>query len=123
MSQLSLEQTGVPTQPETKMTKRQRFSLELIGAAGNLPSEDLGRALHDLRFRDSNEKGGHPDTRTCPFCQAEGASMGSRLRELGLVRMRKDRGWYVPGRERATDDPPAPRDPDAYDPESAEIPF
>lgn len=111
MSQLSIEGTGIPTPPETRLTKRQRFALELIGQLGYMTSEELGASLHEYR-------GAHPATRTCTFCRPEGAHMGASLREKGLVRMKRDRGWYVVGLEA-----PRPSGPSAQLGPDDDLPF
>lgn len=106
---------GPATPPDLKLTKRQRFAFELL-ARVPLSSEGLGAALHEYR-------GVHPATKSCRWCQPEGAGMGARLRELGLVRLARNLSvWYLveQGRPEAS---PAPTAEGSYDPSSAEIPF
>ncbi len=106
---------GPATPPELKLTKRQRFALEFV-AHKPVSSEDLGAALHEYR-------GAHPVQRPCHWCKAEGSGMGSRLRELGLVKFARNLGvWYLVEQGR----PAAPREAageGVYDPASSEIPF
>lgn len=112
MTQMALDGTGVPTPPDVKLTKRQRFALELIGRLGYVSSEQLGSALHEYRSA-------HRATTACTFCRPEGAAMGASLREKGLVRLKRAKGWYVVGEK-----PPAvPVPAGAYDPSTAPIPY
>jgi len=86
--QLALAETGVATPPELRLTRRQRFALEFI-AQKACSSEDLGAALHE--YRDA-----HSVTSGCQFCRPEGAAMGARLRQFGLVRWSRKLGvWYL----------------------------
>lgn len=79
---------GPATPPDLHLTKRQRFALEFI-ARRPVSSEELGAALHEYR-------GSHPAQRPCRWCQGEGAGMGSRLREDGLVRFARNlKVWYL----------------------------
>lgn len=91
--QLALD--GVPTDPAIRLTQRQRYALEHIGAHAPVPSDELGALLHELR--DTEARTHHLRDERCTFCKGEGAGMGGRLRDLGLVRFRKGAGWYVPG--------------------------
>lgn len=84
---------GPATPPELKLTRRQRFALELI-AQRPMSSVDLGAALHE--YRQQNGGRGHGATSTCAWCDAEGAHMGATLRKHGLVRYARNLGvWYV----------------------------
>lgn len=79
---------GPATPPDLHLTKRQRFALEFI-AHRPVSSEELGAALHEYR-------GTHRAEQPCRWCQPEGAAMGSRLREDGLVRFARKLGvWYL----------------------------
>jgi hypothetical protein len=79
---------GPATPPDLKLTARQRFALEFI-AHRPVSSEELGAALHEYR-------GAHPAQRPCRWCEAEGAGMGARLRQDGLVRFaRYLKVWYL----------------------------
>lgn len=79
---------GPATPPDLKLTARQRFALEFI-AQKPCSSEELGAALHEYR-------GTHAATTLCRWCQPEGAGMGSRLRDDGLVKFRRKLGvWYL----------------------------
>ncbi|MDF2751629.1 MAG: hypothetical protein K0S82_11 [Gaiellaceae bacterium] len=89
--QLSL--VGPSTPPDLKLTKRQRFSLEFI-AHRPPSSEELGAALHEYRMQGGGR--GHRAENRCDWCQAEGAHMGNRLRQLKLVRFARGLGvWYL----------------------------
>lgn len=102
---------GPATPPDLKLTKRQRFALEFI-AQKPVSSEELGAALHE--YRDA-----HPATKTCRWCEAEGASMGSRLRQDGLVRFARNlKVWYLVEKGR-----PERSVADAQSAQSDEIPF
>jgi hypothetical protein len=47
--QMSIEGTGAPTQPSLRLTRRQRFALELIVRMAPMPSDLLGACLHEYR--------------------------------------------------------------------------
>jgi hypothetical protein len=84
---------GPATPPDLKLTRRQRFALEFI-ARRPVSSEELGAALHEFRMLEGGR--GHRAEGRCDWCQPEGASMGNRLRELGLVRFTRKLGvWYL----------------------------
>jgi len=84
---------GTPTPPDLRLTKRQRFALELI-ARLPLSSESLGAALHERRRAEGGK--GHSATTTCQFCKSEGAHMGATLRKKGLVRFARNLAvWYA----------------------------
>lgn len=82
---------GISVPPEVKLTERQWFALETIA---NLKpsSEKLGLELH--RRRGCTYCKGD---KACQYASGEGAQVGSRLRELGLVRFRRkgDGFWYL----------------------------
>lgn len=89
---------GITVPPEVKLTERQWFALETIASA-RPSSAKLGLELH--RRRGCSYCTGD---RPCQYAAGEGAQMGSRLRELGLVRFsRKKDHWYlvVPGEQPA----------------------
>jgi hypothetical protein len=111
--QLSL--VGPATPPNLRLTRRQRFALEFI-ARRPVSSDELGAALHEYR-------GTHAAQRTCHWCKPEGAGMGSRLRELGLVRFARNLGvWYLV--EQGRPEAPAVVEVEGtYDPAAAEIPY
>ena len=93
---------GLATPPDLKLTKRQRFALELI-ARKPLSSEELGAALHEYRMQDGGR--GHRAENRCRWCKAEGAHMGAALRRDGLVRFARALAvWYLEenGRPRAS---------------------
>lgn len=84
---------GPATPPDVQLTRRQRFALEFI-AHRPVSSEELGAALH--QYRQGEGKRGHDAAARCQFCQMEGAAMGKRLREDGLVRFARSLGvWYL----------------------------
>jgi len=84
---------GTPTPPGMKLTERQRFALEFI-AHRPVSSEELGAALHEFRMLEGGR--GHRAESRCDWCKPEGASMGGRLRSLGLVRFTRKLGvWYL----------------------------
>jgi hypothetical protein len=118
MEQLAL--VGAATPPNLHLTRRQRFALEFIHHRP-VSSEELGAALHQYRKGEGGK--GHDATERCDFCQVEGAGMGARLREFGLVRYARNlEVWYCvedgrPGAE------PARQPEGTYDPASQEIPF
>ncbi len=87
---------GTATEPDLKLTKRQRFALEFI-AQRPVSSEELGAALHEYR-------GSHRAEHPCRWCKGEGAGMGSRLREDGLVRFARNlKVWYLAEQGRPVD--------------------
>jgi hypothetical protein len=81
---------GISVPPEVKLTERQWFALETV--ANLRPnSAKLGLELHRRRGC-SYCKG----EQACQYASGEGAQMGNRLRELGLVRFsRKKDHWYL----------------------------
>lgn len=103
---------GATEDPSVKVTERQRFALELIGELGPIPSDELGAHMHERR-------GKHPADQRCEWCGTEGKGIGGELRKKGLVKHRREEGWYVPGAPERT----KPRADSSYDPERAEIPF
>ena len=111
LDQLSFAETGAATPPELKLTRRQRFALELITHTP-LSSENLGAALHEYRMKEGGK--GHDARRPCQFCRAEGAHMGDALRKKKLVRFARnlavwyseDKGRPKTARELATTDIP-----------------
>lgn len=119
MTQMVLDGTGVATPPELRLTRRQRFALEIVAEKEPVGEEELGAYLHELRAIE--EKGsGHDHLSVCRFCRQEGRAMLVRLREFGLVRQsRKLGGWRLESssvRELLKRGAP-------YDPDEAEIPF
>ena len=102
MSQLSL--SGPSTPPDLKLRPRQRFALEILFETP-LSSEELGARLHERRQAEGGR--GHLRHTRCDWCKPEGAGMGNRLRELGLVRFsRKLDLWYT--LEKGMPDKPKP---------------
>lgn len=84
---------GPATPPDLHLTKRQRFALEFI-AHRPVSSEELGAALHEYRAHEGGR--GHRAESRCDWCKAEGAHMGSRLREMKLVRFARYLSvWYL----------------------------
>lgn len=83
---------GITVPPDVKLTERQWFALETIASAP-VTSERLGLGLHRRRGCRFCTDG------PCQYAEAEGAQMGNRLRELGLVRLRrkghKRPVWYL----------------------------
>lgn len=71
----------MPTPPDLNLTPRQRRALELIAERQPFPSADLGAALSGFPLSEWNA--------------ANGAALGNRLRELGLVRFSRKRGGWV----------------------------
>lgn len=84
---------GPATPPDLKLTKRQRFALELV-ARRPVSSEELGAALHEYRMQGGGR--GHRSEDRCRWCKAEGAHMGATLRKDGLVRFARYLSvWYL----------------------------
>lgn len=76
-----------------RLTARQELALAFIAKTGTVSSDELGAVLHeDRRARGGR---GHDRDERCDYCATEGADMGRRLRELGLVTKRRgvDGGW------------------------------
>jgi hypothetical protein len=100
--QLTISGTGVAVPPGLYLTPRQRLVLDLI-AERPRSSEEIGAHVHASR-------GAHRASARCEWCRSEGAALGSRLREHGLVRFARKLGvWYLvetglPRRQGAPDD-------------------
>lgn len=106
--QLSLDATI----PPVKLTARQQHALTLIEQHGPISSSGLGARMHARR-------GKHPDTLACEWCPDEGKTVARELRRKGLVRYKRDSGWYVVG---TTGKPQRERESSGYDPATTPFP-
>lgn len=96
-----------------KLTDRQQHALTLIEQHGPIASSNLGAHMHARR-------GKHDPTVTCNWCPDEGKTVARELRRKGLVRHRRNTGWYAVG----TKGKPQPqRETSGYDPATTPIPF
>lgn len=82
-SQLTLDGTT-----PVKLTARQQHALTLIEQHGPIASTELGAHMHARR-------GKHAANLHCEWCADEGRTVARELRRKGLVRMRRNTGWYA----------------------------
>lgn len=106
-TQLELLDT-VPVPPETRLTPRQRYALEIIARFQPVPSDELGAHMCQRR-------GKHTADVRCEWDAPNGREVGGALRKKGLVQLRRDQGWVLAGYTPAANT-------DAYDPATSEWP-
>lgn len=110
----------LPVDPEERLNERQKLALASIRDSWPMPSEELGAILHEDRQARGGK--GHARDSRCGWCLEEGKGMGSRLRKDGLVRFKKDEGWYPSGIRFGRDQSPRAAT-SGYDPKTAPIPY
>jgi hypothetical protein len=76
--------------PTVKLTVRQRYALEIIHDLQPVTSDELGAHLCARR-------GKHAADTRCQYDTVNGREVARALRAKGLVRERRDEGWYIAG--------------------------
>lgn len=96
---------GLAPDPCDALTERQLLALRLIAIHAPLSSDELGERVREARG--GRQSGAEWD-------RSNGRALGEALKQRGLVRYLRGRGWVPAGFEEPVD---------GHDPRTAEIPF